>query len=119
MRNASYRLLQASNVTNQTSAKIDANQIYAISVHAVQGDSTAAGSVKFQASNDPTNSNNLAVDFTPTNWVDVPSATATVTAGSAALVTISQNAYRWLRVVWTETTPGTTTITLNINSIGV
>ena len=120
MRNLCYSLVNAvSNASTITSAKIDANQIVSISAVCVQSDTDMAGSVKFQASNDPTLASNLAADFTPTNWVDVPSATATITAGAPAIITIAQNSYRWLRVVVTVGTPGSSTCTVNVNALSI
>lgn len=117
MRNLCSTLLQASNASTQTSQVLDAGQLISISAHTIQGDSTMAGSVKIQASNDPTPQG--AQHFTPTNWVDIPSVTASITAGAPVLLTISQSTYRWLRVVVTVTTPGSSTMTVNINALSV
>jgi hypothetical protein len=103
----------------QNSDKIDANQLVSISLLASFTDTDADGSVKFQFSNDPCLAGNLPATFTPTNWVDVANASATVTAGAAVGIVVPQICYRWLRVVWTPTTPGTGDIVVRINALGI
>lgn len=92
---------------------IDANQLWSASFHAYFGDTNAAGTFKIQASNDSTalNYDALAAGFTPTNWVDVPSQTATITSGGSALLTITDLSYRWLRAIYTTTATGAQTVT--------
>lgn len=119
MRSVSFSALKAvDDSTNQTSAKIDGNQLFALSLVASFSDTTAAGSVKFQGSNDPTNASNIVADFTPTNWVDIPNGSVAVTAGGQKTVQINPICYRWYRVVWTQTTPGVGTLTVNVNEQG-
>jgi hypothetical protein len=120
MRNLCYELLRADDSTDQTSSKIDANQLVSISVMAIFSDTDAAGSVKLQFSNDPCNAGNVAASaFTPTNWLDVASASVAVVAGAKVALVLPQITYRWLRVVWTQTTPGTGEITVNVNALGI
>lgn len=112
----------ASDTTSQTSGKIDSNQLLGASFQVFFGDSTVGGSVKIQASNDLCPQNYSAVyNFTPTNWVDIPSASATITAGAPVLITIPNTSllFRWMRVVFTETTPGTSTITVEMFAVSV
>jgi len=119
MRNLCHTVLSANDDVSRTSSKIDANQLVSASFHAFFSDTDAAGTVKIQASNDPTVAGNIAADFTPTNWIDIPNATGTVTAGSAVLITIAQLSYRWLRVIFTKSNAGTGTITVNLNALGI
>lgn len=120
MRNAVVTVLNAVDTGSANGAAIAANQIVSASFHVVFGDVTAVGIVRVQASNDFSPSGTLMPDsFTVTNWVDVPSATVSPTAGGQYLITITQSAYQWLRVVWTRTSGGSTTIVVNMNSLSV
>lgn len=121
MRNFNKVLLSASDATSQTSTFVDTGQTVAISFLASFSDVDAGGTLKIQASNDVTQATNLALadGFAPVHWVDVASATATVVAGASVLIAIPQNSYRWLRAVYTETTPGTGVITVNMNVLSL
>lgn len=111
MRNANFNILSASDSVDGTGGKFDSNQLVSASFMAVFGDATVDGTFKIQASNDPCAFGNMAVDFTPTNWVDIPSATATITNGASALITIANMTYRWVRAVWAVTGAGVQTVT--------
>lgn len=112
--------LCASVVNAQTNATtnfpaITADQLYVASFIASFSDGAAAGTLKVQGSNDP-NGAGVFIDWVPTNWVDVPSATVTVAAGATSLIApIANMCYRWLRLVWTRT-GGAGTLTVNINA---
>ena|SRR6185312_12094292 len=114
MRNAPI-IQSHSNAATYNFPALYAAQWCGISVLAVQGDSTAVGTVKLQASNDFSPGANLSGDFVPSNWVDIPNTSQNVTSGGAVLIPYTQIAYQWVRVVWTEGTPGTSTITAEIN----
>lgn len=117
MRDGNFVILSASDATSQTGAKVDTNQVVSASFHVYFGDATAAGTLAIQASNDPTSSGYAPDTFTPTHWINIPSASATIATGAPALITIASMNYRWIRAVWTSTTPGTTTITVNFNGL--
>lgn len=118
MRHANFNILTADDSVSQNSSQIDSNQTIAISFHAFFGDATATGSVKIQASND-IDDNGPQTPFTVTNWVDVPSATASVASGAAVLITVAQPSYRWMRAVYTRSGGGSTTITINVNLLSM
>lgn len=116
MRRLNATVFSATNATGNGS-QVDANQMVAVSFHAIFSDAAAAGTLKVQASND------LAADrgqgpFTVTNWVDVPNATATVTSGASALITIAQSCYGFVRVVWTRSA-GAGTVTVNMQGLAL
>jgi hypothetical protein len=117
MRNINSTILSGLNNATQTGQQIDSNQLINISFHLHVSDVTAAGTFKIQASNDvcpigPT-------PFTVTNWADIPSASVTQAAGTQdALITLSNVSYRWIRAVWTKTTSGSGTVTVNMNAAG-
>lgn len=114
MKNVNAIVLQADNDDSANGDQIDASQIYAASFQAINGDTGAAGTVKIQASNDLCPAGYLPDAFTVTNWVDIPSASVAVVAGAPVLISLPNVTYRWLRVVFTETSPGNTTITVQM-----
>ena len=121
MRNFNKTIVSASDATSQTSPSEDTGQTIAISFIASFSDSTAAGTLQIQASNDVYPATNIVplTGFTPSNWANIPNASATVTAGGSVVVAIPQSCYRWMRAVYTSTTPGTGTITINMNVLSL
>lgn len=117
MRNLNYTVLSAADNQNTNGTKIDANQLVSASFQAYFGDTQAAGTLQLQASNDPCAFGNLAVDFTPTNWTNVPTSgiqvgSATIASGASALLFVPQCSFRWLRTTYTSTATGTQTVAL-------
>lgn len=102
-------VLSGSDATTATGDTIDASQLISASFQTHFGDNQAAGVVKIQASN----------DSGAVHWTDIPTKSSTITSGSPSLITIPQNAYRWLRAMWTTTGTGTQTITTNGAGYGV
>lgn len=119
MRQESIVALSAADDVTRTGGKIDASQLVNMSFHSYCSDTDAAGSVKIQASNDPVGSGALRQQFTPSHWVDIPNATATITAGSATFISLTGVAVGWVRVIFTQTNAGTGTIVVNLNAVGV
>lgn len=118
MRNVNCNVLSAPDTTSQNGIQIDSNQLISASFHCYFGDATAAGTFKLQASNDIAGSRNMTpIDgFTVTHWVDIPNQSVAIVAGASALLSLSDFAYRWLRVVYTSTSGGSTTITVNMDA---
>lgn len=101
------------------SSVIDSNQIISMSFQGFATNASAIGVVKAQASNDPTPLGYDAQSFVPTNWTDIPAATASL-AGTAtsALVNIPSANYRWMRAVFTDAGAGSATGTVTIQAFG-
>lgn len=118
MRNVCCNVLSAVDTASANGIQIDSNQLFSASFATYFGDATAAGTVKVQASNDPYPYGYIASDFVVTNWVDIPDATATISSGASAIISLPQLCYRWLRVVYTRASGGSTTINVNMNGIG-
>lgn len=118
MRNLSATVLSGSNAGSVTGITIDSNQMISASFQLSFGDSVAAGSFIVQASNDIFDTRYLDSIFTPVNWSNVGTAT-TVAAGATGLILLAQTSYRWLRVLYTSTIPGTSTVIVNINSLSM
>lgn len=118
MRNVNALILSASDATSQTSIAIVSDQLVSASFQSVFGDTSAAGTIKIQASNDINNAmyNN---NFIPTNWSDISSATSTVVAGVAPIIFLPNLSYQYLRVVFTSSAAGSTTIKVSMSAFGV
>lgn len=112
MRNFNKNVLTAADSLTTNGTQIDAGQVVSASFHCYFGDTNAAGTFKLQASNDVCNFDytQQQANFTVTNWVDVPSQSAAIVAGASALLTIANNAYKWLRAVYTSTATGVQTV---------
>jgi hypothetical protein len=119
MRKVNANIINARSDQSITSDKIDTNQVVSISFLANFTNGDEAGTIKIQASNDPCPDQYQPATFTPTNWCDVPNATATITSGSSALITIAQCTYRWLRVVYTLSGGGAAGKVINVNYMGL
>lgn len=114
MKFANAIVLEAEDDVSRESAPIDASPFYAASFQVVFDNVDAAGTVKIQASNDPV----LPVN-TITGWNDIPNATVNVTAGGTLLIPKFDSCYKYFKVVYTSTTPGTGTITVRMMAFGV
>lgn len=81
---------------------------------------TPTGSVKLQASNDPetndtqTNATGLPPAVGPTNWADITDSNFTLTASGETMWNVNAVGYNYVRVVYTDTSGGTSTATAKI-----
>lgn len=104
--------------TNLYSQPIDVRRAEQFSVQCLFATGgTLDGSIKLQASNsDP----KVESDGTPgplgstMTWTDIASATAAVAAAGSKLIALTSVPYRWVRVVWTETSPTTGSVVGNV-----
>ncbi len=122
MRQESILILSALDDVTRTGGKFDASQLVNMSFHVFASDAQVGGTVKIQASNDPVPTGALRNQFTPTNWVDIPNASITLTAASGnvpGLIILPNVAVGWIRAVFTQTTAGNGTIKVNMNGVGV
>lgn len=118
MRQESILILSGLSTTTTTGAAKDSSQLVNMTF---QGYSTVAdgdGTLKIQASNDPVPSGAMRSQFTPTNWVDIPNASASITSGGSALIILSNVAIGWVRAVYTKGVDGTGTYKVNMNGVG-
>jgi hypothetical protein len=103
------------------SSKIDTRQVYTVSLVMTSSSGSNAGTIKLQGSNDICGFGNVAANFTPTTWVDLPSTivdgSGTVAAGATVTLVVKQLCYAWLRAVWTPSA-GAGTITATVNTQG-
>lgn len=119
MRNQSSIILTGTaDATITGSIALDTNQAINLTFQTiVTGGVAAAGTVKVQGSNDTIQGKRA--DAVPTNWSDIPGATAVMTAGIAPMIVLSNVACQYMRVVWTRTAGVVDeTITVKANSVG-
>jgi hypothetical protein len=119
MRPVNASVLSGADTISVNGSSIVADQLVSASFQATFGDTTAAGAIQIQASNDIPPAGNVPASFTPTNWSNITGATSTVTAGVAPLILITSVCYRWMRVSYTSTTPGTSTMNVIMFAFGV
>jgi len=119
MKHVSVNVLSAPDTGSQNGLQIDSSELISSSFHAYFGDTTAAGSLKVQVSNDICNFSNYPANFTVSQWVDLPSSSIAVVAGAPVIITVPQMSYRWIRAVYTSTTPGTTTVNVNMFAVSI
>lgn len=117
MRNVNCNVLSGSDASTQNGITVDSNQLINASFQAVFGDATATGTFKIQMSNDINTDRYQAFNFTVTNWTDIPNASASITSGGSAVITLTEISYRWLRAVYTASSGGSTTVKVNMNAI--
>lgn len=111
-------VLSAPDTASQTGTAIDSSQIYQATFQPIFGDTTVTGgTVSVQMSNDIPPVNYAQGQFTPTNWSAIPNASSAITSGVASPIILSTVSARWLRVVFTVGTAGTSTI--NTTMFGV
>ena len=109
------RFLSTTTVINNSgtssTAAFDTSNIGSMSAQAVFSDGAAAGSLKFQASNDP------APPPAPSHWSDVGSAVV-VAAGATSMLPELSITYRWVRVTFVST-GGAGTISVSVEGEGI
>lgn len=124
MRQSSEVLFSAQDATVNpfNSNKLDCRQVYALSIIMESSSGSNGGTLVLQGSNDPCPYGNVAANFTPTNWVTIPSAlvdgSGTVTSGATITLHLKQICYSWIRANW-QPSGGAGTITAQVNTQGV
>lgn len=103
----------ASAAANKNSVPLWADNIVRVSFQVVASNSSAAGTIQVQVSDDqsvglPAN------QFIPTNWANLGSpVTLTGSSSLNALVPAIEVAYEYIRIVYTDTTGATATGTIS------
>lgn len=100
---------------NRTSPVVPLKNIFMYSIaFIVTG--TPNGSVKLQASNDPETNDTMPSNNpqpTPTNFVDIANSTFALSSSGETMWNVQLVAYNWVRVVYTDSSGGTSTATVN------
>ena len=99
-----------------TGAAVFVGQIFAASFTSTFGDTAAVGVVKVQGSNETASRSNLATYIpSATSWNDIPSATSAISSGVGPAIVIPSLCFQYIRVIFTYTSGGTTTVVVNGN----
>ena len=114
MNTVNVNVLSGPDTATQTGTMIDSSNFFNASFQAVFGDATATGTLAIQASNDLYALKYLdnSTLFTPTNWTTISS--TAVTSGASVIASFNNLSFRWLRVVYTRTSGGSTTVNVNM-----
>ena len=100
----------------QNSIIVDAQFVFTGSVQAVFSAADAEGALTLQGSNEPREA--LSAGAEPQEWVDIPDADVAVASGAAALISVAQLNYRWLKLNWDPSGGAAGTINAYGNFIG-
>jgi hypothetical protein len=82
---------------------------------------TPTGSFKLQASSDNSATMTAAGQFPyqPVNWTDVPDSSTAVSAAGSVMWNIEWASYNFVRVVYTDTSGGTSTAVITVSTMNV
>lgn len=118
MRQALVQIMNAAKISAVNGSAFDVNQAVSASFQLVTGDTSSAGVLKLQVSNDLVSTGGYnRKNFTPTNWADIPNATSTVVSGVGPMVVVGNMVYSYIRTVWTPTASALVyTITMSATS---
>lgn len=103
-------VLSGANTATITGSAINVQGGVMASFVPIMGDNGANGTVKIQASNDI-----VAVGGAPSNWVDITGATSSIASGVGPAIMLSYMCYAYIRVVYTKSSGGSSTISVNMN----
>lgn len=109
MRQDNINIIPAQAAATITSSAIPALNLFQCSVQ-FNATGSAAGTGKLQASND------VPADGVPTHWVDIASATVSISGAGSYLIPKTDISYQWVRVVYTNS--GTGTIGARFKALG-
>ena len=119
MRNYPVSVLNKPNSQTQTGDAIWVGQSVAASFTALNGDATAAGTLKIQGSNEiPVGSPDKYVPSSA-SFADIPSATSAIAAGIGPAIVLATMNFQYIRAVYTRSGGGSTTILVNMSALAV
>lgn len=96
--------------TNRTSTFVPLKNIFMYSIVCVIA-GTPTGTLKLQASNDPETNDTVPLT-TPPNWTDIANSSVAVSAAGNTMWNVTDVAYNYVRVVYTDGSSGASTATL-------
>lgn len=121
MKNNPVVVLSGADTATITGDAFPVQQIVYSSFVPAFGDTTAAGTIKVQCSNDNPNITGrglgLGTAFVPTNWADIPNATSTIVAGVGPAIVLPNMAFQYIRVIYTKTSGGSTTVIVTMSQL--
>lgn len=102
------KVLSGVDTGDVTGAAIYVAQAVALSFVPKCGDTGVSGTVKVQCSNDVPNG--PLSQFLPSNWADIPNATSAIAAGVGPAIVLPNACFGWIRVIFTHSAGGSSTI---------
>lgn len=111
MRQINDNIVPVQAAATVTTAALPALNLFYCSAQ-IAATGSAAGTLKFQASNDDP----VAANAVPVNWSDIPGATVTVSGVGAFLIPKIELSYQYVRLVYINT--GTGTISIVFKALG-
>jgi len=119
VRNTPVTMINAVDTSTQTGAPIFSGQFVSGCFTSVFGDTSAAGTIKIQGSNEiPVGDPNK---YVPSNasFNDIPNATSSITSGVGSAIAISTLSYQYVRAVYTSSSGGSSTVLVSGTFLGV
>lgn len=116
MANVPILMIDAVDTVSQVGAPVYTIQAYAGSFTMTFGDTSVAGTVQIQGSNEP-NTRGNGPTYVPSNasFNNIVGATSTITAGVCNAIIIPVLTFQYIRAVFTYTSGGSSTIIVNGN----
>lgn len=104
---------------NRTSTFVPLKNILMFCIQAIIT-GTPTGTIKLQASADPETNDTIPLTA-PTNWVDIANSSVSVSAAGGTMWNVSDVAYNYVRVVYTDGSSGSSTavVTATFNGKGI
>jgi hypothetical protein len=99
---------------NSPAALLKSIYVYAVAA-IVTG--TPTGTIKLQASNDPETNDTMPLGIpqpAPVNWVDIKDSSFVLSAAGETMWNVQAVGYNYVRVVYTDSSGGTSTATMNV-----
>lgn len=106
-------LLDAS--ADQASVAVPASQKFYVSAQVVVAGSST-GALKLQFSNDTPNP--VVTGWAPTHWIDITSASSTVSTAGTTGIQKTEICAAWIRAVWTHNNGSAGTVSVNLQLQG-
>jgi hypothetical protein len=114
--NVPVQMMNAADTQNENGPPVFCGQFFAGSFTTTFADTSVAGSIQIQASNETAPRSNLSTYVPSTaSWNNIPNATAAVVAGVCNAIVLPTLNYQYVRAVFTYTSGGSSTITINGN----
>jgi hypothetical protein len=114
--NVPVQMINAVDTASQTGSAVFCGQFFAGSFTTTFGDTSVAGTVQIQASNETAPRSNLST-YNPSaaSWNNIPNASSTIVAGVGNAIVLPTVNYQYIRAIFTYTSGGSSTIIVNGN----
>jgi hypothetical protein len=109
--NVPVTMINAVDTVTQTGPPVFTGQIFAGSFTMTFGDTSVAGSVQIQGSNETASRSNLST-YVPSSgsWNNIPGASSTIAAGVGPAIVLPTLNFQYIRAVFTYVSGGSSTV---------